>query len=51
VICLGNPKLTRDSITENDEAKKTLTLVCEVILTGGRDQVVIRTFSPRGTTN
>jgi len=34
VICFGNAKLTRDSITENDEAKTTLRLVCEVTLTG-----------------
>jgi len=34
VICFGNPKLTRGSITENDEAETTLTPVCEVTLTG-----------------
>jgi len=46
----GNPKLTGGSITEIDETKTMLTRVCEVTL-WGRDQVAIRTFSPRGTTN
>jgi hypothetical protein len=34
VICLENPKMTRGSTTENDEAKTMLTLVCEFTVTG-----------------
>jgi len=34
VIYLGNPKLTIGNITEIDEAKTTLTRVCEITLTG-----------------
>jgi len=50
MICLGNPKLNGGSIIEIDKAKTTLTRVCEVTLTD-RDQVVIRTYPPRRTTN
>jgi len=45
VICLGNPKLTVDSITEFDEVKTTLTRVCKITLTDKLGfQLTVRTL-------